>query len=163
MSDDLSRQLARLYDQEREERNERRGLEQRAAAVLSAFLVTLGLIVNAASNLSIEFATSSGWLLLLGGILSIVGLLAVTLALTGAHTTENLSVWQAVVPPKGAAAPVQLEPKPLTADYVSDRQRRVSRLIERNTRLVILVRIASFALGIAVYLAVFAVGVEVVQ
>jgi Collagen triple helix repeat (20 copies) len=70
------RQLDRLASAEEREREERRGLETRATTLIAASVVALGLIANAATQVSIRATFAETGLLILSGVL-IVGALVV--------------------------------------------------------------------------------------
>lgn len=151
--DPLRHAVARFYDQEREERNERRGLEQRAATTMGGVLVALSLILNMAASEDVHLDSKAGVLIVSGLLLATLGMLVLTYALSGAHATPNLSVWQALRRPGQARVRVVREPQPLTEVYLTELRDRVSRLADRHARLVPILRAASLVLGAAVYLA----------
>jgi Zn-dependent protease with chaperone function len=159
--DPLRNVALRLYEQEREERNERRGLEQRAATTTGGVLVALSLILNTTTGQQLKLGSSAGILIVFGLVLAILGMLVLTFALSGAHTNPDLSLRQALQRPEQLKERAIREPQPLTEDYVAKLQERVSRLADRNARLVPVLRVGSLILGTAVYLALVGAAVKI--
>jgi hypothetical protein len=152
--DHLRRQIDRLYEQERQERDERRGLEQRAATTVGATVVALGLIFSAATSNGFDFGRTGDVMVIIGAVLTIFGMVGLTLGLSGAHTTKDFSIRQAIARTKSnAVARITVEPQPLTEEWVDGVRDKVETLVERNARLVPLLRLASVMLGFGVYMA----------
>jgi hypothetical protein len=131
-------QLARLYDQEKMERDERRGLETRATGFISALLVATGLAVNGdpkiAPSLAIVAATFDG--------------IAIALSffpLIGLHATQSESAWGAV---KEALhrrrADIALRDVDDALELEGEHA-RVRRLVRANAAAVTCLRFAGFA------------------
>lgn len=160
--DPLRHRVDRLYEQEREERNERRGLEQRAATTIAASLVALGLILNGDTTAALKAGSPGGLTIIIGGALTILGVILVTAALAGAHTTENMSLVAAIRRDRKNKK-VELEPAPLTDLYVTSRQTQVTDLVGENARLVPLLRAASLCVGVGAYLALVGAGIALLS
>lgn len=76
----LERKFAYLVDQEREERNERRGLEQRAAGLIGALLVALPVSGTVAKEADVHRDVQLAGLILLGCVLIVALVMAAVVA-----------------------------------------------------------------------------------
>jgi len=124
---------------------------------VAASLVAIGIVLNAVGSKDFDASSVSGVLMILGGVFTFFGLLAISFALTGAHTNEELSVKEAVLrrkPPSDMA----LEPQPLTPEYVEHQREYVGRLSTHNVTVIPLLRLSSFILPNGVYLTLFGFG-----
>jgi hypothetical protein len=162
MSDEISqnglrRQLDRLYEQEREERAERRGLEQRAATTVAASLVALGIVLNALGSTDFDVTSGEGVLVMIGAALTLIGLFGQAFSLTGVHTNEQLSLRKAMGLGRRPRE-LALEPHPLTDEYVEHQRQDVQRLSKANVLVIPLMRLSSLLLGTGVYAALFGLG-----
>ena len=147
---DAAVRLARLYEQEKLERDERRGLETRATGFVSALLVATGLAVNNDPRLSrgleVAAATFDGLAILLS-----------FLPLIGLHSTEADSFWKAV---KGS---FQRRPADIPLRAVDDaaevttQHERVRKLVRANASAVTCLRLAGLAAILSAYCLIYGV------
>jgi uncharacterized membrane protein YdcZ (DUF606 family) len=155
MAEDPLRDVVdRLYEQEREERNERRAIESRAGTTFGAALVGIGLVVNAATTESVDLGSWKG-IVFVGFLASLVGLIVLT-AMMAFHTGRPRDLRRN---PRQTA--LRLEPGPLTQEYIAWQRCKVERLGRNNAQRLHLVRIATLLVGLGIYLAAVGVGVSV--
>lgn len=179
-----NQELDRLLDSEQRERDERRGLEATQGTLLAAFLVALGLVGAAGTQVNITSSLGAEILLLLSVILSI---LAVWFLAVGFLPTRSLPVgfdpaqgrnrvvrslptwlkgiiWSLsvhAIRPGGRDVPDLAETAPLAAIR---RQRQLVQDVEReNWRRLVLLRRATLALAATVLFLVVGIGLLLSQ
>jgi hypothetical protein len=140
MSDRYPDRLARLYEQEKMERDERRGLEVRATGFISALLVAAGLAVN--GNVEVD-----GTMAVLATVCAALAMLMSVFPLIGLHTAKSETVWGPIFESlKRKPASLPLQNSTIDAE-VRDQHARVVDLVRANASAVTYLRIASlFAL-----------------
>ncbi|HMJ34107.1 MAG TPA: hypothetical protein VK501_09325 [Baekduia sp.] len=137
--------LDRLRDQEKAERDERRGLETRASASIAALLIATGLAINSHPAIVEGYAIAAG-------ILVALAFLASFYPLIGLHTVESSSVYEAVKEAiRANERPVLPYPADNPADELERQHRRAQKLVEANVTAVSFLRLAGLLSVLAAY------------
>ena len=139
MSDPDERYFAYLADQEKEERNERRGLEQRAAGLVGALLLAFPVAGTIAKDADLDDALQAAGLVILG--VALIGAVAqatvVTRALGAPRLRQPNEIKQAREEVRGALRHGQL------GEAINAQERIVTRLQPDNGEMVKDVRAAT--------------------
>ena len=158
---DLKRQLDLAYDAERAERDERRGLETRAATLVTALLLVITVLATLGTNLDIDGA-GRGVALVVAALPIAVAVVVVMLAAALYLTTSDAG---AIADPADPDLPAEIrELEVVDVGIALQRQNvKVRRMIAGNQRLLRVTRYASMGLAaIVLYAAgIFAVAVLV--
>ena len=137
--------LDRLREQEKLERDERRGLETRASASIAALLVATGLAFNAGSPPDTTYAVAAGICVALAFLLSFMPLI-------GLHATEAEGACDAIKEAIRGAGPPEIKlPEDDPADELERQHRRVTKLVEANVAAVRCLRLAGLLTVLAAY------------
>jgi hypothetical protein len=122
------------YQREEDERNERRGLEQRAATLIAALLFTIGLVATGARDLAGSGQAARILLTIAMGVLALAVLLLAA-ALTR-RTSDNNRVWNL--------------PKRHRKVIYQPSEDRVTKIIEGNITILLTARLATSLLAVGV-------------
>jgi ABC-type transport system involved in cytochrome bd biosynthesis fused ATPase/permease subunit len=127
------------YQREEDERNERRGLEQRAATLIAALLFTIGLVATGARDLA-GSGQAARILLTVAMVVLALAVLLLAAALTR-RTSDNNRIWD--LPKKRRK--VSFHPS----------EGRVAKIIEGNITILLTARLATslLALGVVIVMA----------